>query len=281
MTHTANANTRQHGAPELGAPSLHLFRTAIAYGWADLRAAPAFGMLIALACVLTGWAMLALTLKAGHTFWLVLGVFGFPLVAPFAALGTYEVSRRREQGASTGLSDILSVLWQERGRQLPWLCALMVVALLFWFFLGHMIFALFLGLSTMTNITSSPEVFLTPNGVLMLAMGTAVGGAFALLLYSVCVLGLPMLLDREVDYVTAMIHSIKTVASYPLPMIGWAVFIAVTLLLALLPGFLGLLFVLPWLGHASWHVYDGLQADGPRESAERFVRTQQSAVKGQ
>jgi uncharacterized membrane protein len=211
-------------------------------------------------CVLAGWVLIGLTMWSGHTFWLVLAVFGFPMVAPFAAIGTYEVSRRRAQGAAGDLRTIARVLWQERARQLPWLSALMMFVLLFWFFLGHMIFALFLGLKPMTNIMSSVEVFLSANGLLMLLMGGVVGGGFALLIYAVCVVGVPMLLDREVDYVTALLRSIGLVAAHPGVMLGWAVVIAALLFLAMVPGFLGLLVVLPWLGHASWHLYDGLIA---------------------
>ena len=154
---------------------------------------------------------------------------------------------------------MLARLWREKGGQLPFLSALMMVALLFWFFLGHMIFALFLGLKPMTNIMSSADVFLSVDGLMMLGLGSAVGAVFALLLYAICVLGLPLLLDREVDYVTAMLRSIGVVASNPVVMIGWAAFIAVVLFVAMLPAFLGLLVVLPWLGHASWHVYAGLR----------------------
>jgi uncharacterized membrane protein len=70
-----------------------------------------------------------------------------------------------------------------------------------------------------------------------------------------------MLLDREVDYVTALITSVGIVVNNPIVMLGWAIFIAVTLLIAMMPAFLGLLLVLPWLGHASWHVYAGLRLD--------------------
>lgn len=255
-------DTRENGAPTFGAPDRALFIAALRDGWRDFSAAPAFGLLAASLCLIAGWSMAALTIWAGHTFWLVLGVFGFPMAAPFAALGTYEVSRLRGMGQAASLRDVLHTLWAERQRQLPWLCALMMVMLLFWFFMGHMIFALFLGLKPMTNIMSSGQVFLSSDGLMMLVLGSTVGGGFALLLFAICVVGLPMLLDRQVDYVTAMIRSISLVATYPVQMLLWAAFIAALLLLAMLPAFLGLLLVLPWLGHTSWHVYDKLKANG-------------------
>ena len=251
--------TRIHGVPDLSPPTFALLRHALGAGWRDFLAAPAFGLLVAFLCLLTGWGMIALTVWAGHTFWLVLGVFGFPLAAPFAALGTYEVSRLRGLGERPTVGRVVRVLWAELGGQLPFLSALMMVALLFWFFLGHMIFALFLGLKPMTNIMSSADVFLSIDGVMMLGLGSAVGAVFGLLLYAMCVIGLPLLLDREVDYVTAMLRSISIVIANPVVMIGWAAFIAVLLLIAMVPAFLGLLIVLPWLGHTSWHVYAGMR----------------------
>lgn len=250
---------RLHGVPELAMPTATLLRQSLAAGWRDFMGAPAFGLLVAVGCLMAGWGIVALTVWAGHTFWLVLCVFGFPLAAPFAALGTYEVSRLRGLGERPTVGGVLAKLWRETGGQLPFLSALMMVALLFWFFLGHMIFALFLGLNPMTNIMSSVDVFLSMDGLMMLGLGSAVGAVFALLLFSMCVLGLPLLLDREVDYVTAMLRSISMVAANPVVMIGWAAFIAVVLFIAMLPAFLGLLIVLPWLGHASWHLYAGLR----------------------
>jgi uncharacterized membrane protein len=250
---------RAHGAPALKTPTFAGLRAAMAAGWRDYLAAPWFGLIVASLCLLAGWGMTALTVWAGHTFWLVLGVFGFPLAAPFAALGTYEVSRLRGLGEKPSVGRVLRVIRTELGRQLPFLSALMMVALLFWFFLGHMIFALFLGLKPMTNIMSSADVFLSADGLMMLALGSAVGAAFGLLLYAMCVIGLPMLLDREVDYVTAMLRSISIVAANPVVMVSWAAVIAVLIVAAMLPAFLGLFVVLPWLGHTSWHVYAGLR----------------------
>jgi uncharacterized membrane protein len=153
------------------------------------------------------------------------------------------------------MSEILSVVIRQSRRQLPSICAIIIMVFLFWFFLAHMIFALFLGLSTMTNISSSYDVFLSSNGLAMLAVGTAVGGVFALLLYMITVIALPLLLDREVDFVTAMITSFQVVLANPLPMLLWAAIIAALTFAAMLPWFLGLFLVLPLLGHATWHLY--------------------------
>ncbi|MEX0311887.1 MAG: DUF2189 domain-containing protein, partial [Tateyamaria sp.] len=227
---------------------------------ADFLAAPGFGVLTGVGAVAAGWALIGLTLWAGHTFWLILAVFGFPLVAPLCALGTYEVSRRIGAGELAGIGDVLGRLREERGRQLPWLSMLMVVALLFWFFLGHMIFALFLGLKPMVNVTTSLDVFLSADGLMMLGLGTLVGGVFALVFSAMCVLGLPLLLAREVDYMTAILASWGHVQAHPKPMLTWAATIVGLLFLGMLPGLLGLLFVLPWLGHASWHIYAQMAA---------------------
>ncbi|MGI3170383.1 DUF2189 domain-containing protein [Pseudooceanicola sp. C21-150M6] len=244
------------GVPELAPVTFATLRTAIMRAASDMRRAPLWGLFFALTYVAIGWALAAITIATGQSYWLIFAAVSFPLIGPFAAVGLYEVSRRIERGQPLTPRPILTVILHQSRRQLPSICAIVIFLFLFWFFLAHMIFALFLGLSTMTNISSSAEVFLTPNGLAMLAVGTAVGAAFSLLLYMITVISLPLLLDREVDFVTAMITSFQTVTRSPLPMLAWAVLIALLTFLALLPAFLGLFLALPFLGHATWHLYD-------------------------
>ena len=222
-------------------------------GMQDFRRAPQFGLFFSAVYVVGGFLML--WVGAGHVTWTLATSLGFPLIAPFAAAGLYEVSRRIEEGEPLAWSGVLGIVWNERTRQLPWLGAIIVIYFLFWTFLAHMIFALFMGLSTMTNVTESFEAFLTPNGIAMIVVELGVGAVLAFVLFSMTVVSLPLVLHREVDFVTAMLTSMKAVRANLFVMLIWATIIAVLSLLALLPWFLGLMLVLPVLGHATWHLY--------------------------
>ena len=250
-----------HGAPELRPVTQEMFRESLRRGMADLKTAPFLDAAFAGFYVLCGWVLVWITLATETTYWLVLAATAFPLIGPFAAVGLYDISRKREARAPIIASEVFSVIFSQRLRQLPSICAVIVIVVLFWFFLGHMIFALFLGHMPMVNVSTSLEVFTTMQGVTMLAFGTAVGAAFALILFNITVLALPMLLDREVDFVTAMITSFQFVLANFVRMLGWGLFIAVCTFLAMIPWFLGLFLVLPLFGHATWHLYDQIRVE--------------------
>jgi uncharacterized membrane protein len=239
--------------PEIGELTIAHLRSALWAGLADFRRAPHFGLFFSAVYVLGGFAMV--WLGAGHVTWTLATSLGFPLAAPFAAVGLYEVSRRLETDQPLEWRAVLGVVWAERNRQIPWMGAIIVIYFLFWTFLAHMIFALFMGLSTITNISGSWDMFLTSQGLTMIAVEMAVGGVLAFLLFAMTVMSLPLMLEKEVDFISAMLLSIRTVSENPAVMALWALIIAVLTILALAPYFLGLFIVLPVLGHATWHLY--------------------------
>lgn len=224
-------------------------------GWADFRAAPLFGLFFAAVYVAGGWLILYALTATGQIWWTLPAAAGFPILGPFIACGLYEVSRRLEVGEPLSWSAILGVIARQKDRQIPSIAVVVVVFFLFWNFLAHMIFALFMGLQAMTNISSSFDVFFTANGLTMLAIGTLVGAVFSGVLFSLTVVSLPLLLDREVDFVTAMITSVSVVLTNPTVMLVWGLLIAVLLFGGIALGFFGLFVTLPLLGHATWHLY--------------------------
>jgi uncharacterized membrane protein len=222
-------------------------------GWADYRAAPLFGLFFSAIYVVTG--NILFQMGAGFFTWTLILSLGFPLIAPILAVGLYEVSRRLERHQVPRFSQVLPIIWQERTRQIPWAGAIIVTFFLFWTFLAHMLFALFMGPSVLLGPPDDLQSYLNATGLAMITVELVVGGIAAFLLFSLTAISLPLLLDRELDFVTAMLLSLKVTRENLLVMWVWGTIIAVLSLLALVPWLLGLLAVLPVLGHASWHLY--------------------------
>lgn len=224
-------------------------------GWNDFRRAPGFGLFFSAVYVAGGIVIYLVYAASGQEWWLIPVVVGFPILAPFAAVGLYEVSRRIESGERLLWREVLGVVFRQKDRQVPSMAMVVMLLFMFWVFVAHTIFALFMGLQAMTNVTSSAAFLLQGNGPVMLLVGSLVGAAFAVVLFSVTVVGLPLLLEHEVDFVTAMITSVQAVTANVVPMALWGVTIAALLFLGMAPLFLGLFIVLPVLGHATWHMY--------------------------
>lgn len=226
---------------------------AIAAGWRDFRAFPAFGLFFGGVYVAAGLFLAYALMRWGEVAWLVPAAAGFPLLAPFVAVGLYEVSRRRESGEAMSWRAVLGALGGRGDEQIVSMGVIVFVAFSFWLIVAHSIFAIFMAESGVGS--ESLALFATQAGMLMLLVGSAVGGVMALAFYAITVISLPMLVHREVDFLTAIIVSLATVRSNRAVMLGWALAIAVLLFLALVPLFLGLLVALPVLGHATWHLY--------------------------
>ena len=139
-----------------------------------------------------------------------------------------------------------------------WMALVTIFIFVMWMYQVRFLMALFLGLhASFSNLQQFLTVVLTTNeGLLFLLVGNLIGAALSLILFSLTVVSFPLLLDRDdVDFVTAMITSVRAVILSPVPMIGWALVIFVLLILSALPFFLGMLVTLPVLGHATWHLY--------------------------
>jgi len=222
-------------------------------GLNDFKRAPLFGLAFSLVYVLGGMVLYAVFLASGQSWWFIPIAVGFPLLAPFAATGLYEVSRRLEKNEPLNWGAVAGCVLAQKDRQVPSMAMVIMLAFMFWVFVAHTIFALFFGLRPIT--ASTADMLLSGPGLMMLLVGGAIGGAMAALLFALTVVSLPLLLDREVDFITAMITSFKVVTVNFVPMAIWAMLIAGLLFMGMLPMFLGLLVVLPVLGHATWHLY--------------------------
>ncbi len=241
--------------PEIRRLELADLGAALAAGWRDLKRAPQCGVFISAIFVLAGMYVFWELLAAGGGWWIFVVALGFPLVAPFAAVGFYEISRRLEHGEPVSFALVFERILHERNRQVPSMVVFMLLVFMFWVFAAHLVFGLFFGASAMMDISSSFGLLWSPRGIVMLATGSLVGASFAFLVFATTVIGLPLIVDREIDVVSAAIVSWKVVLGNPGPMLAWAVTVSLLLLLGMVPFFLGLFVVLPLLGHATWHLY--------------------------
>lgn len=229
---------------------------ALSDGWADFRRAPQFGLFFGAVYVagglLIGWLLHA----TGAFWWLLPAAFGFPLIAPFVALGLYEVSRRLGAGERLDWGAVMRAPFRHNNGQIPALAVILLVFFMMWLVVARVVFAVVLGSSGASELLHAPLAFLASDkGVTLLLVGGAIGAVIAFALFATQVISLPLLLDRDIDFVTAMIASVTVVRENLGVMLRWALTIAVLTVLAMIPAFLGLFIVLPLLGHASWHLY--------------------------
>lgn len=228
---------------------------ALTDGLRDFRAAPTFGLLIGLVYAVGGNLLYWLSASFDLIFLVYPLAAGFALIAPFAAVGIYEQSRRMEAGESIALSDLVGAVPAHARRELAYMALVSAFGLILWIYAAGFLYALFFGLRSLPIDDVVSMVVSTPRGVAFLIAGNILGAVLATIVFSVSVVSYPLLLHRDVDFVTAMITSIRTVLAAPSVMIGWGIFVATLLAVAVVPMFLGLIVVLPWLGHASWHLY--------------------------
>ena len=242
--------------PEVVSLSFDDLNVCLRKGMSDFLKAPAFGLFFGVIYALGGIFIIQ-SLFVWEKVWLIYPVIiGFPLIGPFAGVGLYEVSRRLEEGKRLDWGVIFSVIWKQMGGELKWMAFVMLFIFWIWMYQVRLLMALILGHMSFPSWEKFFQILTTTTeGWIFILVGHIVGAFLALFLFSVTVVSIPLLLERDRDFITAMITSVKTVVQSPIVMLCWGVFVTLSVMVSFIPAFLGLLVVLPVLGHTTWHIY--------------------------
>lgn len=237
---------------------------ALAQGVRDFQAAPLYGATLGALASLIGLAIIVTLFVVGMPYLAYPIAAGFALICPIPAAMLYEVSRRLETGAPLSFG----ALWRAvtARSEVRWMGFMTIFVFIMWMYQVRLLMALFLGYSGMAATLHEfiHTVLTTTPGLIFLLVGNVIGAVLSVVLFSLSVVSFPLVLDRDVDFVTAMITSVRAVILNPGPMLVFGAAIGALLLISLLTGFVGLVIAMPILGHATWHLYRTVVVDDVR-----------------
>jgi len=229
---------------------------ALRRGWIDFREKPSHYVFLCLLYPVAGMVLMAWSAGANLLPLMFPLASGFALLGPVAAIGLYEVSRRRELGLQPSWRDALEV------RKSPALFSIVAVAatlfalFIAWLVIAQAIYEAFFGIDyNLTTTEFFTNVLSTSDGWAMMFWGNIVGLGFAVVALAASVVTFPLLLERDVGAVSAIWTSIRATAANPVPVFLWGLIVAALLFIGSIPIFAGLAVVLPVLGHSTWHLY--------------------------
>ncbi|WP_430474492.1 DUF2189 domain-containing protein [Thalassospira lucentensis] len=226
-------------------------------GWRDFKRTPAIGLSYGAFCVLAGWLVVLSIFRTGQPYLTLPLAAGFMLLAPLVAVGLYETSRRLEMGENATLWHSLNGFRRNPGQ----IGAIGVVLMLFflaWTRIAMLLFALFYNGTVPSLDVLVWETFFSRDAITFLITGSILGGALAIIVFAISVVSIPLLVDRDVDVITAVIISVSAFKKNWKVLIGWAAVIAILSACGMIAFMFGLAVIMPLLGYSSWHAYRGI-----------------------
>jgi uncharacterized membrane protein len=243
---------------------------ALRLGWEDFKAVPSHAIILCVIYPVLGLVLFRLVLGYSVLPLLFPLAAGFTLVGPFAALGLYELSRRRERGEEAAAWDAIQVLRAPSFGAMLELGTLLLVLFIVWIATADAIYIAAFGNAPAASIPDfATRVLTTPKGWSLIIVGCGVGFLFAVVALCVSVVSFPLMLDRHATAIDAIRTSLQAVRKNPLAMAAWGMIVAMLLVIGSLPFFVGLAVVLPVLGHATWHLYRKVVEPDPNPPQEQ------------
>jgi uncharacterized membrane protein len=243
---------------------------ALRLGWEDFKAVPTHAVVLCVIYPVLGLVLFRLVIGYSVLPLLFPLAAGFTLIGPFAALGLYELSRRRERGEEAAAWDAMQVLRAPSFGAMLELGILLLVLFGTWIAAADAIYIATFGHAPAATIPDfATRVLTTPEGWSLIIVGCGVGFLFAVVALCVSVVSFPLMLDRHATAIDAIRTSLRAVRENPFAMAVWGLIVAVLLAIGSLPAFVGLAVVLPVLGHATWHLYRKLVEPDPNPPEEQ------------
>jgi uncharacterized membrane protein len=250
--------------PTIRKIGLQDLRESLSAGLQDFMAMPSHLVFLGLLYPILGVCLAALTFSNNALPLLFPLMSGFALVGPFAAIGLYEISRRRELGLEATWRHALDVLSSPSIPAIVALGVLLMTIFVVWLVAAQALYeALFGPMAPESYAAFLGEVFSTSRGWTLIVLGNLIGFVFAAVVLSISVISFPLLLDRDVGAVVAVQTSVRAVLANPGTMAIWGLVVAAALAVGSVPLFVGLAVVVPVLGHATWHLYRRVVEEEP------------------
>jgi uncharacterized membrane protein len=245
----------------IGLSDLH---DALRRGWEDFKEVPSHAIILCVIYPVLGLGLARAVLGYSVVPLLFPLAAGFALIGPFAALGLYELSRRRELGLRASAWDALDVFSSPSFGAMLGLGTLLLALFVIWIAVAQAIYVATFGYASASEIPDFVRrVLTTPQGWWLIMVGCGVGFLFALVALCISVVSFPLMLDRHASAGEAMVTSLRVVAANPVTMAAWGLIVAALLVAGSIPLFLGLAVVVPLLGHTTWHLYRKVIAPDP------------------